>query len=451
MNMKKTAASIIITAMVVFAVFTGAAAAKSLYVIADINADPTPIQAYDIQGGALVYQATHNVPDHGWGAVGLAIDTGSEFLFVTYESSNTIQLVNAKTMADEGTTTAPGASNLAGIVVDHDNNLVYTVDRGTNSLYIYDWDAVLKTLTLDHVESLSGVSQAHGIALDEINDLLYIGDRTTTVKIFNTGDWSSAGSFPVSQPVMGIAVDVANGFVYTGNANAYYGSIHRLCKYDLNTNNETYITLGSSDNVLGLSVDQATGLLYITTGDQGTGGSDELRAYDSDLNLLDQTGDIGGPTGLCVGPGYNPLNMIKVDDVADDDCVDTGDTITYTICYDNLLNQYAVHNVTIVDTLPANVSFVSATGGGTYVPAMHTVTWNIGTIPEGSSGACVTLTVSVNAGAENTLTNCAVIDGDEVGPTQSCEETDMSALDQHPRQPHTQNPYIHLAINRSQC
>jgi uncharacterized repeat protein (TIGR01451 family) len=365
--------------------------------------------------------------------VGLAIDTDSEFLFVTYEVSNTIQLVNAKTMTDEGTTTAPNANNLAGIVVDHDNSLVYTVDRNTNSLYIYDWDAASKTLTLDHVESLSGVSQAHGIALDEVNDLLYVGDRTTIVKVFNTGDWSSAGSFPVSQPVMGIAVDVANGFVYTGNAYAGYGSIHRLCKYDLNNNIETYISLGSSDNVLGLSVDQATSLLYITTGDQASGGSDELRAYDSDLNLLDQTGDIGNPTGLCVGPGYNPLDLTKVDNVADDDCVDTGDTVTYTICFNNLLNQYAVHDVTIVDTLPANASFVSATGGGTYIPAMHTVAWIIGTVPAGSSGACVTLTVSVNAGAENTtLTNCAVIDGDEVGPTQSCVDTDVCEGEEPP-------------------
>ena len=118
------------------------------------------------------------------------------------------------------------------------------------------------------------------------------------------------------------------------------------------------------------------------------------------------------------------LNITKTDDVADGVCVNPGDQITYTICYDNLLNQYDIHNVTIVDTLPANVSFVSATGGGTYNP--HTVTWNIGTVTAGASEVCVTLTVRVNAGAENTtLTNCAEIDGDEVGSTQSCVDTDV--------------------------
>ena len=92
---------------------------KSLYVIADINQDPTPIEAYDIQAAPnyLVYQASHDVPSYVGGAVGLAIDSASATLFVTYEGfpsgnpCNTIQLVDAITFADLGTATAPGAEN----------------------------------------------------------------------------------------------------------------------------------------------------------------------------------------------------------------------------------------------------------------------------------------------------------------------------------------------------
>ena len=86
---------------VLTAIATGSVMAKSLYVIANINAGPTPINTYDIQGppNHLVYQATQGVPSFAGGAVGLAIDNSSAKLFVTYEGSNTIQLLDATFLA----------------------------------------------------------------------------------------------------------------------------------------------------------------------------------------------------------------------------------------------------------------------------------------------------------------------------------------------------------------
>ena len=81
--------------------------------------------------------------------MGLTIDTDSAMLFVTYEDSKIIELIDATTMANAGSTIAPKASNLAGVVVDQDKQKVYTMDRGTNHLYVYSWDASAKTLTLD--------------------------------------------------------------------------------------------------------------------------------------------------------------------------------------------------------------------------------------------------------------------------------------------------------------
>ncbi len=388
------------------------------------------MQSYDIVGNAIVLQTTIGVtePLNTGGAVGLAIDPDSAMLFVTYEISNVIQLVDATSMTYEGATTAPNASNLAGIVVDQDKGKVYTVDRGTANLYIYSWNAATTTLTLDTIQTLTGVSAAHGIALDETNDLLYVGDLTPTVKIFNTGDWSSAGTFTVSQGVMGIAVDVANGFVYTGNAYGPYGSLGLLCKYDLNTHTETTFNLiaysGHEDNVVGVAVDQSTGLVYITTGNQAQSspGSDKLMVFDSNLNVLYETGDIGGPTGLCV-PGreisYNPLNLDKEDGVCV--CVDPGDDITYTISYENG-NTYTVTGVTIVDTLPADVTYVSCTGSCT--PSGGTVEWDIGTLTPGQSGS-VTLTVNVKTGTSpgTTIHNIATINSDQTPQTTQGEYT----------------------------
>lgn len=44
----------------------------------------------------------------------------------------------------------------------------------------------------------------------------------------------------------------------------------------------------------------------------------------------------------------------------------------------------SIENVVLVDTLPANASFISASNGGAYDIATNTVTWNIGTISPGN-------------------------------------------------------------------
>ncbi|RZB29417.1 MAG: hypothetical protein AEth_01234 [Candidatus Argoarchaeum ethanivorans] len=118
------------------------------------------------------------------------------------------------------------------------------------------------------------------------------------------------------------------------------------------------------------------------------------------------------------------LNFSKTDDVGD--CVNLGDTITYTICYDNLANPVAVHNVTINVTLPAGVTFDSASDGGSYDAGTRNVTWDIGTVQAGVGETCVMLNVTVNAGTEGqTLRNCAKIESDETEPATACEDTQV--------------------------
>jgi len=412
------------------------ASPKSLYVIANINAYPTPVQAYNIEpDGTLVFQAEYGVPAYAGGGVGLAIDSTSATLFVTYEGANIIQLLDATTMTDLGTTTAPGAYNLAGIVVDQDKEKVYTVDRGTDNLYVYSWNAATKTLTLDAQLDLAGVSQAHGLALDEVNDQLYVGDMVTTnnVDVFSTTDWSAVTSYTVSQPVQGIAIDVKNRLIYTGNAYPGYGSLGLLIKYDMNTATETSldirtITGVTPDNVVGLAVDQNTALLYITTGDQGVGGSDSLMVFDSNLNLLQNVGYIGNPTGIAIPieeVAFNPLGLSTSDTP---DPLPPGGTLTYTIDYTNQPNAYDVTNVVLTDNMPAETTFVSASGGGTYDSETHTVTWNIGTLLAGTGPFSETLVVTVDPATppETTIINYATIISTETPPTTVSESTTVS-------------------------
>ncbi len=81
------------------------------------------------------------------------------------------------------------------------------------------------------------------------------------------------------------------------------------------------------------------------------------------------------------------------------DPVRAGGQIVYTISFSNTGNGDAT-GVVITDVVPANATFVSATGGGTYNGGTNTVTWNIGTVAAGTSGS-VSLTVQVGLGVPN--------------------------------------------------
>ncbi|OGJ74039.1 hypothetical protein A2217_00110 [Candidatus Peribacteria bacterium RIFOXYA2_FULL_55_28] len=87
--------------------------------------------------------------------------------------------------------------------------------------------------------------------------------------------------------------------------------------------------------------------------------------------------------------------------------VTTGETLTYTITVENTSAKNAT-GVTVLDTLPANTTFVSASNGGTH--SSGTVTWNNLTV-NANSTITLTITATVNTGtAEGTvLTNNASI------------------------------------------
>ena len=155
-----------------------------------------------------------------------------------------------------------------------------------------------------------------------------------------------------------------------------------LDQYNQATGATNRVLLGTGVGVHGLGVDNNTSNVYCTTGYNG----DDLRAYNSALTLLDNVGRIGNdPTGLAIPTSeisYNPLNLAKTDSP---DPVAPGGNVTYTIAYDNANNINPVTNVVLKDQLPPETTFVSASDLGTYDPATHSVTWNIGTVTGGSA------------------------------------------------------------------
>src|SRR5207245_777900 len=104
------------------------------------------------------------------------------------------------------------------------------------------------------------------------------------------------------------------------------------------------------------------------------------------------------------------------------DPVAAGSHITYTISYSNTGNANATNTV-ISDTVPANTTFVSATGGGTLAGGV--VTWNIGALNAGVSGS-VQMVVKVNSPLANGTiihNNTYSITSTQAGPVAGADDT----------------------------
>ena len=408
----------------------GSVSAKSLYVVASLSSS-TPLKAYNINPttGLITLQTTYSVSGYSGGAVDITIDSDSGILFVVYEFSNVINIVDGKTMKSVGTTTMPVSSaRSAGIVYDHVRKRLYVAYRSKGTIYSYSWNAGTKKLTYIGNFSLSGVSSTYGIDLDEGKGLLYVGSKNNTVRYFDvTKNFAAMGSITVNPPsgshiAVGVAVDATRQYLYTGAGSEGSGDSY-LCQHNLTT--KAVVKCVSGKVVRGLTVDSDTGYVYATTYT-----SKNVMVYDSKLNQKQSTGSIGTPTGLVV-PGkdisYNPLNLTKSDGLNDaKDCINIGSNITYTISYQNK-NSYKVTNAVITDTPPTEVSPVSANKGGAYLGG--TVTWKLGTINPGATGS-VQLVVKIKATTPqgSTIKNSATIKSDQTPPTSQSDITKVCKI-----------------------
>jgi uncharacterized repeat protein (TIGR01451 family) len=421
--------------------------AKSLYMIAEIlpMAGPTPIHAYDIgPSGLLTYQAQYTVAFEGGGAVGLAIDSDSQSLFVTYEYTNKIRVIDATTMQQRTVTFAQDANDLAGITYDHDKKLLYAIDRGSPNLYCYRWNADQGVLT-DVEDSPFELKDAvgFGIALDEIEDELYVGGAGKEVRVYKTANWSLVRTISLRRIAISVAVDPKRGFLYAGGG--YLGNYY-LTQYNLLSGAETEVQIASDAGIMGLAVDPATGLIYFTTGldnraGEGEDDRNDLMVYDTSLTRIQVLEHVGlDPTAVVI-PGrqisYNPLHLVKIVEqpsvppspgVVPE--VPIGGEVTYEICFDQ--NAYVLSSISIIDTLPPEVTFVRADGDGTfgqYDAQTHTYTWHDPPLSEGTR-TCLTLAAQVKptVAVGTPITNSVTIDTAETPPTTTAVDAVATAV-----------------------
>jgi fimbrial isopeptide formation D2 family protein len=103
--------------------------------------------------------------------------------------------------------------------------------------------------------------------------------------------------------------------------------------------------------------------------------------------------------------------------------VDSNDTIIYAIDFDNKDNEFEVTNVSVVDELPKDVTFVSASDGGgkaigKYDEKEHTCTWLFDSLAPGSAIHLeLEVTVNPNTALGTTITNVVTVTSNETQPS----------------------------------
>ncbi len=193
----------------------GTVAAKSAYLSA--NHHTAEFDAWNIYPNGTIAKQDTYILLHLTDPAGIGIDAIPEdapVIFITSEFSPGIEMVNPITLEYMGVSSGP--SNLAGVDVDDEDDIVYTLLRQTNDLYIYSWDSISKNLTQLAMIELPGLSYGYGIALDDSRDILWVSDTgNSTVRAYDvdvSGNWNNIVEIPslsrqLSLPVIDVAVE----------------------------------------------------------------------------------------------------------------------------------------------------------------------------------------------------------------------------------------------------
>ncbi|MBP1929387.1 putative repeat protein (TIGR01451 family)/fimbrial isopeptide formation D2 family protein [Methanolinea mesophila] len=123
---------------------------------------------------------------------------------------------------------------------------------------------------------------------------------------------------------------------------------------------------------------------------------------------------------------FEPGGNITINKTSDQEIVSPGEVFTYHISYGNL-RPFPAYDATIIDILPEELEFVSASGGGVFNGTA--VIWDLGDLDPGETGM-VNLTVEVEEDIESaTIINCATIYAEDLTPVTSCTEVSVYRLE----------------------
>jgi len=212
----------------------------------------------------------------------------------------------------------------------------------------------------------------------------------------------------------------------TGAGPAFAGSTDLLITWAANTEPDIAgyrLSYGTTPGSHPTAIDAGDVTAYRVTGlTTGLRYYFVVEAYDGAGNYSTPSAEVNGVPGASAAPALS----LSISDAPDP--IGPGANLTYTLAYANT-GSAAASAVVITDALPANTTFVSATGGGAL--SGGTVTWTLGGLAAGANGTAQ-LIVRVNSPLANgtTITNSgAGIDSAETTvATAATATTTVSAL-----------------------
>ncbi|MEA2452317.1 MAG: hypothetical protein QOG04_1027 [Actinomycetota bacterium] len=385
----------------------GSALVYSTY-LGGSNDDTARGIAVDSSGAAYVtgYTSSTNFPTQ---VPFQGSNAGSTDAFVTKLSATGSALTYSTYLGGSGDENGSGDDN--GIAVDSSGAAYVTggtsstnfptqaafqgSNAGSIDAFVTKLNAAGSALIYSTYLGGSGPDLGYGIAVDS-SGVAYVAGITVSTNFPTAGTFSN----PPFQAAFAGASDVfVTTFTAAGSA--------LVCS--------TYLGGAGGDVGRAIAVD-SSGAAYVGGGTASTNFPTQGPYQGSKAGS-----DDAFVTKLCRVPSAN-LSLVKSDSV---DPAATGQTLTYTLTIQNAGPDTAT-GVTITDTLPAGVTYVSATAGCTN--ASGTVTCNVANI---ASGASAQVQIQVTAPNQaGTITNTASVVANETDPqttnNQDSEQTTVS-------------------------
>ena len=269
-----------------------------------------PLLRYSIDLTDITLEATTHLPNRALGPISLAVEESISKVYVGFESTNILDVVDATTFVPEGMIEAVGTVDLAGMVVHPAKQQLFVVDRNEQTVFVYS------TLTFDSVEQWTLPTGNGAWGIDLMNDYLFVGDASATVRYYDITSHAEVDNVTLSIPAVAVAVtDYPEPTLFASGHSGVSGLTPYLSKYYLDSGIEEVLEVG--DDPKGIALNPAAGLVYITEGNR-------ILVIDIETMVIEQVITLGAtwvPTDLV----STTLEIGEIIDDDDDDTVDDDD------------------------------------------------------------------------------------------------------------------------------
>jgi len=334
-----------------------------------------------------------------------------------YSTGSTIEYCSAAQAPDGTVYIGAYDGKLYAINADGTLKWAFTADGalGTSSpalgydgtVYFGTYNANFYAVNADGTQKwmITTVGEVEGSPVIASDNTIYVGFDDNKLHAFNpdgTEKWAvSAG------------VDIDAGPAVGPDATIYIGSCDDNM-YALNPDGTIKWVFACMDEIESSPIFSADGTIYFGSYDANVYALNQdgtKRWSYATGGMIDLSSPAFGPDGtmyitssdgkLYAFGGGPPAPALLLNKSVSPTLAQHGDVVTYAINYRNVGTAKAT-SVTLTDTLPAHITYVtgSVTGGGVYDTTTNTITWSLGTLNGGATSVNqVTFQATVNADA----------------------------------------------------